>query len=322
MRLGFEAAGGHCVFTSEWDRFAQETYRANFDCSHHAVAGDITKVPADAIPPHDVLLAGFPCQPFSLAGLAFKNKRGIKHGFEDKTQGTLFFDVARIISYHRPKAFLLENVMNLVSHDQGRTFKTILEVLQDELRYDTQWRILDARQLVPQNRKRSFIIGFREDTGFDFDGFQIRGRKPPPRLGDILHPQDGSEQPEPPYTETVRGLVSPKYTISKQHWEWSHCHAEKTGGAFTHTVCKPDDIARTLTASYGKDARTCLVSQGRGRRPRKLTPRECARLMDFPRDWIIPVRQSQAYKQFGNTVVPSLIAQLAAYMSPYIHKTG
>lgn len=160
LRRGFESVGGSCVFTSEWNKFAVQTYQANNPHDTHEIAGDITEVAAEDIPEHDVLLAGFPCQPFSIAGVSKKNSLGRAHGFHDETQGTLFFDVARIIEYHRPKAFLLENVKNLVSHDKGNTFKVICQALTEELGYTIQTRVIDARSFVPQHRERILLPGF------------------------------------------------------------------------------------------------------------------------------------------------------------------
>ena len=179
MRLGFEAAGGSCVFTCEWDKHCQQTYRANF--GDEEIAGDIREVPARGIPPHDVLLAGFPCQPFSIAGVSKKNALDSPHGFDCEAQGTLFFDLARLIDYHRPKAFLLENVRNLKSHDGGRTLQTIDSILSGELNYHVTHRIIDGQSWVPQHRERIFIAGFRESNGFDLNDMPLP--KPDPRSG-------------------------------------------------------------------------------------------------------------------------------------------
>ncbi len=190
MRLGFEAVGGRCVFTSEWDAYSNKTYRANFPDDEHAIAGDITKIGGDEIPDHDVLVGGFPCQPFSIAGVSKKNALGRPHGFECKTQGTLFFDVARIIARKRPRAFLLENVKNLLSHDKGNTFAVIRDVLENELGYSVHAKVLDGRCFVPQHRERILIVGFREATGFSFEDFQKPAVEP--TLGSILH-QNGCQ---------------------------------------------------------------------------------------------------------------------------------
>ena len=202
LRRGFEAIGGKCVFTSEWDKYSVQTYLANNVCDHE-VAGDIRAIPANAIPVHDVMLAGFPCQPFSLAGVSKKNALGHRHGFHCHAQGTLFFDVARIIEHHRPKAFLLENVKNLLSHDQGRTFRVIRRALENELGYQVDCRVIDAKGFVPQHRERIFIAGFREPNDFSFDDLIIPDRATGPRLGTILHPEDGSEEPEEHFTHRV-----------------------------------------------------------------------------------------------------------------------
>ena len=219
LRIGFEAIGGTCVFTSEWNRFSKETYLANFDNSH-PLAGDITRTDEEVIPKHDVLLAGFPCQPFSIAGVSKKNSLGRAHGFLDETQGTLFFDVVRILAHHRPRAFLLENVKNLLTHDKGNTLRVILHAL-DELGYDVDYKVIDARSWVPQHRERIFISGFRRDisTRFSLDTVVIPDG-PDPRLSSILHPEDGSESPEPPFTEGKRARVADKYTLSDKLWKY------------------------------------------------------------------------------------------------------
>jgi DNA (cytosine-5)-methyltransferase 1 len=304
MRLGFESIGGRCIFTSEWNKFSQETYRANHYCADHAIAGDITKVPVDAIPPHDVLLAGFPCQPFSVVGIGKKKSLGAKHGFQDKVQGTLFFDVARIIAHHKPKAFLLENVKNLLHHDKGRTFKTILDVLEKDLGYHVQYRLLDAKGLVPQSRNRVYIIGFKEKTDFDFSAFEIMYPKQMPTLGDLLMPQ--SEVPEE-FTLSDSGVASIRKKGKRN---------KSKGHGFTTTYVGPYDIAPTLVACYAS-SQSLYVKQ-RGKNPRLFTPRECARLMGFPDSFKIPVSKTQAWRQFGNTVVVPLIRQIASAISPFI----
>ena len=320
IRLGFEAVGGACVFTSEWNRFAQRTYRANFPDTH-PIEGDIREVPASRIPDHDVLLAGFPCQPFSIAGVSKKNALGQAHGFECRTQGTLFFDVARIIAEKRPAAFLLENVKNLQSHDRGRTFEVIMETLSGELGYDVHYRVIDARRFVPQHRERILIAGFREPVGFSWDAFRFPDREPVMR--DILHPEDGSEAPEPPYTMPPCGAVADKYVLSDKLWRYLQDYARKhreKGNGFGFGLVGPGDVARTLSARYYKDGSEILVRREHGN-PRRLTPRECARLMGFDRDgrrFAIPVSDTQAYRQFGNAVVVPVIEEAARIMKPYI----
>lgn len=322
LRKGFESAGGKCVFTCEWNRFSRQTYLANFGCDH-AIAGDITRVHETAIPSHDVLLAGFPCQPFSIAGVSKKNALGRAHGFLDKTQGTLFFDVARIIAHHRPAAFLLENVKNLASHDKGNTFRVIRETLE-ELGYTIDYRIIDGRGFVPQHRERIFIAGFREDSGFSFDSLEIPGKQAGPTLGTILHPQDGSEEAEAPYTEGELAAVNPKYTLTPKLWQFLQEYSEKhrlKGNGFGYGLFGPDGVARTLSARYYKDGSEVLIRQ-EGERPRRLTPRECSRLMGFDKpgesEFEIPVSDTQAYRQFGNAVVVPVIEAIAKHMKPHI----
>ncbi|HEU4591760.1 MAG TPA: DNA (cytosine-5-)-methyltransferase [Steroidobacteraceae bacterium] len=303
IRHAFEKQGGRCVFTSEWNTYAQKTYMTNFPHEPgHTLTGDITKVDANDVPDHDVLLAGFPCQPFSIAGVSKKNALGRPHGFEDTTQGTLFYDVARIIAAKKPKAFLLENVKNLVSHDKGNTFSTILRVLRDELGYEVHHRIIDGKHFVPQHRERIIIVGFREPAGFTWDDLQLP--EPTRRIADILQPADE---------------VDPKYTLTPRLWEYLKNYAAKhkaAGNGFGYGLVKEDSIARTLSARYYKDGSEILVSQGPRKRPRRLTPRECARLMGFPDDFKIPVSDTQAYKQFGNSVVVPVIAEVARIMVP------
>lgn len=321
IRLGFEAQGGHCVFTSEWNTYAQKTYLANFPASEdHIFEGDITAVDAAAIPDHDVLLAGFPCQPFSIAGVSKKNALGRPHGFECTTQGTLFYDVARIIKTKRPRAFLLENVKNLISHDKGRTFATILETLRDELGYkDVHYKIIDGQRFVPQHRERILIVGFREPAGFSWTDLRLPERGP--SLSSILHPQDGSEAPDPRWTHGSNATVLPKYTLTPKLWEYLQAYAAKhraAGNGFGFGLVDGDSVTRTLSARYYKDGSEILISQGGRKRPRRLTPRECARLMGFPDCFQIPVSDTQAYKQFGNSVVVPVVAEVARIMKPRI----
>ncbi len=316
-RLGFEAAGGRCVFTSEWNKYACQTYRANHVDSHE-IAGDITSIDAAAIPDHDVLVAGFPCQPFSLAGVSKKNSLGRAHGFDDPTQGTLFFDIKRILDVKRPRAFLLENVKNLRSHDSGKTFEVIMQTLRRDLGYRVPGpRVIDAAAFVPQHRERIFIAGFREDCGFDWEAVALPPRQHWPSLASILH--STGETAESPYTEVRRHQthVSEKYTLSDHLWNYLQSYAEKhraLGHGFGCSVFAPSQIARTLSARYHKDGSEILIGQ-RGRNPRRLTPRECARLMGFPNGFRIPVSDTQAYKQFGNSVVVPVIKAIASVMA-------
>ncbi len=321
MRLAFEAVGGKCVYSSEWDSHALKTYLANFPSSHR-IDGDINKVSPEEIPHHNLLLAGFPCQPFSIAGVSKKNSLGKPHGFRDKTQGTLFFNVAEILYNHRPDAFLLENVKNLRSHDQGRTFSIICETL-DQLGYYFDSRVIDARYYVPQHRERIFIAGFKKDTGFSFDDIKLHQDQKPPVLGSILHRQDGSEIPESPYTVEPDGRVHPRYTLTDKLWLYLQNYAQKhqaRGNGFGFGLVGPESVARTLSARYYKDGSEILIQQP-DRNPRRLTPRECARLMGFDRygrKFKIPVSDTQAYRQFGNSVVVPVVEAIAWQMLPHI----
>jgi DNA (cytosine-5)-methyltransferase 1 len=324
LRKGFESVGGSCLYTSEWNAFSRATYRANFECEHEP-AGDITKIAASEIPDHDVLLAGFPCQPFSIAGVSKKNALGRPHGFRCEAQGTLFFDVARILEYHRPKAFLLENVKNLVTHDQRRTFDVILRTLEHELGYHVKTRVIDGRGFVPQHRERIFIVGFRNSDGFSLDDLHVPDASEGPKLRSILHPEDGSESPEAPYTEGDNGRVADRYTLSRHLWDYLQAYAARhreKGNGFGFGLVGPDDVARTLSARYYKDGSEVLVRQNRNRPPRRLTPRECARLMGFEKPggprFNIPVSDTQAYKQFGNAVIVPVVEAVAMHMRPWI----
>lgn len=323
IRTAFEGIGGHCVFTSEWDGYAQKTYSRNFQ-DGHPIAGDITQVQANDIPDHDVLLAGFPCQPFSIAGVSKKNALGRAHGFACETQGTLFFDVARIIETKRPRAFLLENVKNLISHDKGRTFDVIRRTLTEDLGYHINWRVIDGAHFTPQHRERILIVGFREPVAFDFDALPL-----PPKgertLGEILHRTDGTE-PELPWDEGrffdhANKQVLPKYTLTDKLWLYLQNYAEKhraKGNGFGFGLVGPKDVTRTLSARYYKDGSEILVNQGKRKNPRRLTPRECARLMGFPDTYRIPVSDTRAYKQFGNSVVVDVMAHVAKLMQPFL----
>lgn len=325
LRKGFESIGGKCVFTSEWDLACQKTYMANYECEH-PIAGDITDIDAVTIPSHDVLLAGFPCQPFSIAGVSKKNSLGSPHGFLCGTQGTLFFDVARIIAHHKPKAFLLENVKNLVSHNSGNTFKVIMQTLQKELGYNVRWKVINAKSFVPQNRERIFIIGFKEKSDFSFEDLHIPSENKGPKLSSILHPQNGSEEPESLYTDN-KGKILSKYTLSENLWTYLQNYAAKhkaKGNGFGFGLCGPDDVARTLSARYYKDGSEILIDQGKKKRPRRLTPRECARLMGYDTEgesnFKIIVSDTQAYKQFGNSVVVPVVKAIAQHMLPHIEE--
>lgn len=322
IRTAFEDVGGVCIYTSEWDKYAQKTYTANFAGSH-AITGDITKVAAKEIPDHDVLLAGFPCQPFSIAGVSKKNALGRKHGFADETQGTLFFDVARIINEKRPRAFLLENVKNLQSHDKKRTFEVIRRTLKEDLGYHIHCKVIDAAHFLPQHRERILIVGFREPVGFDWAALKLP-EKGCVKLNSILHRTDGSE-PELPwdegrYFDLENRRVIPKFTLSDHLWKYLQNYAEKhraKGNGFGFGLVTEKDISRTLSARYFKDGSEILIKQPR-KNPRRLTPRECARLMGLPDTFRIPVSDTRAYKQFGNCVAVPVIREAARLMVQFI----
>lgn len=319
LRKAMETAGGRCVFTSEWDRFAQQTYLANFP-DNRPIAGDIRGVEAGDVPDFDVLVAGFPCQPFSIAGVSKKNAMGRLHGFQDETQGTLFFDVLRILKAHRPAAFLLENVKNLKSHDKGMTFEIIKRKLTIELGYTLHTMIIDAAHFVPQHRERIVMVGFREPTCFSWENLNLpkRGHR---RMQDILHPENGTEEEQGHYTLGPDAKVNDKYTLSDKLWNYLQDYAAKhkaKGNGFGYGLVDGGSISRTLSARYYKDGSEILVSRGPTRNPRRLTPRECARLMGYSEDFRIPVSDTQAYKQFGNSVAVPVFSEVARIMTPHV----
>lgn len=291
FRIALERLGGKCLFTSEWNKFSQITYKTNFGDQPH---GDITKVPESEIPDHDLLAAGFPCQPFSIAGVSKKNSLGKPHGFLDELQGNLFFDIARIIGSKRPKAFILENVKNLEHHDKGKTFSIIRHTLESELNYRIFWNIIDASAFVPQHRERILIVGFRKDMFPEPDFYFEDPEKHKVKVADILDKE-----------------VDAKYTLTDHLWEYLQSYAAKhrqKGNGFGFGLIDPevDSITRTLSARYYKDGSEILIKQ-KGKNPRRLTPIECKRLMGFPEDFKIPVSDTQAYRQFGNAVVPYVV---------------
>jgi DNA (cytosine-5)-methyltransferase 1 len=289
IRLAYQNLGGKCVFTSEWDTYSKKTYEANFG---EVPFGDITKISEKEIPDHDILLGGFPCQPFSIAGVSKKNALGRAHGFLDETQGTLFFDVARIIKYKRPATFMLENVKNLVSHDKGKTFFVITETLK-ELGYSIHFKILDGKHFVPQHRERIIIVGFDKSVFNGNETFEFPVMSETKfAIKDILEPE-----------------VDEKYTLSNRLWEYLQGYAIKhkaKGNGFGFGLTDLNGISRTMSARYYKDGAEILIPQD-GKNPRRLTPRECARLQGFPDTFQIPVSDNQAYKQFGNSVVTPLM---------------
>ena len=297
FRLAMQAQGGKCVFSSEWNAYSQKTYFANFG---DMPFGDITKEVTKSFIPEkfDVLCAGFPCQPFSIAGVSKKKSLGRETGFKDKTQGTLFFDVADIISRHRPKAFFLENVKNLTSHDKGNTFRVIYDTLK-ELRYSVHYLVMDGQTYVPQHRERIMIVGFDEDVYGGKETFSFPEQHEATRsIKEILDPN-----------------IDPKYTLSDKLWAYLQKYAEKhraKGNGFGYGLVDLNGITRTLSARYYKDGSEILIPQGKGHNPRRLSPRECARLMGYPDKYRIDrVSDVQAYRQCGNSVVVPLITAVS-----------
>ena len=319
IRLGFENAAKAmtdvdlwCTFSSEWDRFAQDTYEANHG---DRPAGDITD-PAvrEEIEDFDLLLAGFPCQPFSLAGVSKKNALGRPHGFDDPTQGTLFHEIVEIIRDHQPKAFLLENVKHLQGHDGGRTFAVIAESLT-ELGYSWDWGVRNASLKVPQNRERIYFVGYRRDLGINAKVPEIQ-QKPNVAIWSILHEfADEGLLPTTHWNRAPSGLD--RYELSDNLWGYLQRYAAKhraAGNGFGFGLVNDlDGISRTLSARYHKDGSEILIPQS-GRNPRRLTPRECARLQGFPEDFRIVCSDTQAYRQFGNSVAVPIIEAIASSM--------
>ncbi len=294
FRIALQNLGGECVYSSEWDKMAQKTYYANFG---EIPFGDITKSENKAWIPKefDILCGGFPCQPFSIAGVSKKNSLGRKHGFEDEKQGNLFFHVAEIIETHRPKAFFLENVKNLVSHDKGNTFKVIKQSLE-ELGYSFYSKVLDGKYFVPQHRERTFMVGFDKKV---FAGNEIFSF---PRLPDEKRK----------IKDILDEKVEDKYTLTDKLWQYLQNYAKKhkeAGNGFGFGLVDLEGISRTLSARYYKDGSEVLIPQIE-KNPRRLTPQECARLQGYPSNFQIPVADTSAYKQFGNSVVVPLIQEI------------
>jgi len=288
-RLGFISAGCNCVYSCDCDKFARQTYSANFN---EMPSGDIRAVSSDTVPDHDILVAGFPCQPFSISGISKKNSLNRPNGFDDLAQGNLFFEIKRIIAAKRPRAFLLENVKHLVNHDRGRTFSVIMQSLADELGYSVFPKVIDARIAVPQHRERIYIVGFRSPLWYQFP--EIPDAKP--QLKNILEAR-----------------VDNKYTLTNHLWNYLQQYAAKhksRGNGFGYGLTDLRGVSRTLSARYHKDGSEILIPQDGGN-PRRLTPRECARLMGFPDSFKITVSDTQAYRQFGNSVVVPIIKRLA-----------
>lgn len=306
FRLAMQSQGGKCVFSSEWNKYAQKTYFANFG---EVPFGDITKESTKSfIPKHfDILCAGFPCQPFSIAGVSKKKSLGRETGFKDKTQGTLFFDVADIINRHRPKAFFLENVKNLTSHDSGNTFRIICETLE-ELNYSIHYKVMDGQSYVPQHRERIMIVGFDRNryNGTEEFAFPV---------------QQNSEMK---IKEILELTPDAKYTLSDKLWNYLQAYAQKhraKGNGFGYGLVDLEGISRTLSARYYKDGSEILIPQGEGKNPRRLSPRECARLMGYPEAYVLnQVSDVQAYRQCGNSVIVPLITAISEQIIKTINR--
>jgi DNA (cytosine-5)-methyltransferase 1 len=309
-RMALESVGAECVFTSEWDKYARITYEANFG-NGHEIHGDIREVKESKVPDHDILVAGFPCQPFSLAGVSKKNSLGRSHGFSCPIQGNLFFDVARIAAEKQPEVILLENVKNLVSHDKGRTLDIILQTLEGDLGYEVSYRVIDARSFVPQHRERIFIVARKGNSAIDMRKIKIPNASP--TLEEILHDFTRTSKKDEKYISLETGKALAKYTLTDNLWHYLQNYKEKhrlAGNGFGFGLVGPEDVARTLSARYHKDGSEILIKQPR-KNPRRLTPREAARLMGFPEGFKIPVSDTQAYRQFGNSVVVPVVKEVA-----------
>lgn len=318
LGAGFKREGAKCVFANEYDKYAAMTYTANNDVA--VDVRNVRDVQPDDLPDHDVLLAGFPCQPFSVAGISKRQALGRATGMECQDQGNLFFEVARLIAGKKPKAVVLENVKNLVTHNKGCTFKIITSTLQN-LGYTIDFRVLDATFWVPQHRERIFVVAIRGDKKCDLNNVYVPDEKP--TLQSILHCSDGKELPEKPYTSGKQQIyVSPKYVLSSHLWAYLQDYKKKhqaKGNGFGFSLVNQSNRARTLSARYYKDGSEILIKRNKGN-PRRLTPRECSRLMGFDRgrssDFRIPVSDNQAYKQFGNAVVPPVAQAVAKIVLP------
>jgi DNA (cytosine-5)-methyltransferase 1 len=332
IRMAFEQCGGKCVFSAEYDQHCQKTYEAFFgekpDFSSildTEPPGDITKISVGLIPPHNILAAGFPCQPFSLAGVSKKQSLGRPHGFADPTQGTLFFNIRKIISKVEPEAFLLENVKNLISHNNKLTYQTIMAILQEELRYDVFPRVIDSQGWVPQHRERIYIIGFRrnrKNQKWRINQFPELYALQPPQKGVTLD-------------EILERSVDENYTLGKGTWDTlvrHRAHHAAKGQGFGYGLIEPplkNKITRTLSARYHKDGAEILIYQ-KGKLPRRLTPLECCRLMGFPKKYqkyferreTQPVSDTQAYRQLGNSVVVPVITDIAKLMIGKLRSVG
>jgi len=310
LRIPFEKIGGECVFSSEIDKYARQTYLKNFDYDTHQICEDITVIDPYDIPDHDLLVAGFPCQPFSSAGVSKKNALGQRHGFESDGDGTLFFNIEEILRAKRPAAFVLENVKNLITHNNGKTFARIIEGLTNTLGYwlpSPQYKLIDAHHFSPQHRERVVIVGFRDPSAFKWNNLIL------------------PETDQHPIREILEKRTNRKYRLTKGVYTALKRHAAKhksRGNGFGYSLVSKDATqCRTLSARYYKDGAEILIDRGKYKLPRKLTPRECARLMGFPDEFEIPVSDTQAYRQFGNSVSIPVFDEVARIMKPHIVST-
>jgi len=290
----FSKLGGQCVFASDIDKFARLVYKSNYDMEPH---GDITKIDPLDIPNHDILCAGFPCQPFSVGGLAAKVLLGQKHGFECEAKGTLFFNVKEIIKAKRPKVIFLENVQGLEGHDKGRTFSTIKSILQEECGYIINYKVVNGLGWLPQNRERIFIIGY--------DACQFNIGK-----DDIIIPSNPEEGYIKPQLSSIINPDEQDFALGEGTWSWLQKHTEKNkqlGKGFSHTLhrfpLQPDEYVRTITSRYHKDGSECLIERPSFSTPRKLSITELKDLFGFPKEFTMPVSNTQAYRQFGNCIM-------------------
>jgi DNA (cytosine-5)-methyltransferase 1 len=307
FRIAMQRNQGECVFSSEWDKMAQRTYYANFG---EIPFGDITKDETKKWIPDsfDVLCGGFPCQPFSIAGVSKKNSLGRKHGFEDEKQGNLFFHIAEIIDKHRPRAFFLENVKNLVSHDKGNTFKVIRTTLEG-LGYSFHFKVMNGKHFVPQNRERTFMVGFNKSIFRGKEKFEFPELpEPNVKVKDILEPK-----------------VDPKYTLTDHLWRYLQDYAKKhlaKGNGFGFGLVDLNGTTRTMSARYYKDGSEILIPQ-KNKNPRRLSIRESARLQGYPDHFIVDaVSMNQGYKQFGNSVVMPLIEVIGEKIVEVLERKG
>jgi DNA (cytosine-5)-methyltransferase 1 len=308
FHLGLEKIGGECVYASEWDKYAGSTYKSWYP-NTRVDSRDIRKIDISRdIPKHDVLAGGFPCQPFSLAGVSKKNSMGLKHGFDDAKQGNIFLQICKIVKIHQPKVVFLENVKNLVSHDRGQTWMTIQKKL-DKLDYEVRWNIIDANSWVPQHRERIYIVAFRRKTFTkkEIESFKFpRIKKQGPILRDVLD---------------LKPMK--KYMLTDNLWAYLLAYSKKhksLGNGFGFTIASPAGQSRTLSARYYKDGSEILIKQKGWRNPRRISPGEAARLMGFDGTWGkklgngFPqvVSDTQAYRQFGNAVCPHVVRAIGS----------